>query len=394
MKKGGIKALSSETKHKLDNWENEQVNVAVIGRSGVGKSTFINAIRGNVPPDSAVYAPVGHKETTEKAAPYPHPDNKNLVFWDLPGAGTKLFPRKKYLSDKRVNFRSYDIYIILSSERFTEDDTWLAEEIHKLHKTFLFVRTKVDSEIFNDELRLKENANPQKVVGIIRDDCEENLKTFRGFDKTRDLYLIGSLQPTHPLLDFDKLCRRLVDGLPELKGDALLFSLNIMAPAILELKIKSLKRRIWGMGILSAATGAVPVPGVGMAADTALLLAESQFYRKQLGITTTDLKEVAKIVGLPVDEFAAKYNIKSFTQILSSKAVLALTGLLASEFVESAVGLTVPVIGSIVGGVISFGTTVRILRGMLKMMEADAYQVLKIVNEHTKQRVRLISVNQ
>ena len=338
-----------------------------------------------------MYAPVGHRETTDKAAPYPHPDNKNLVFWDLPGAGTKTFPRKKYLSDKRANFRSYDIYIILSSERFTEDDTWLAEEIHKLHMTFLFVRTKVDSEIINDELRLKENANPQQVVSVIHDDCEENLKTFRGFDKIRDLYLIGSLQPTHPLLDFEKLCLRLVDGLPELKGDALLFSLNIRAPAILELKLKALRRRIWGMGVISAATGAIPIPGVGLAADTALIFAESQFYRKQLGITLADLKEVAEIVGLPVYKFAAKYNIKSFTQIVSSKAVFALTGLLASESVETAVGLAFPIIGSIVGGAISFGTTVKILRLMLKMMEKDAHNVLRIVNEDTEQRVRLMS---
>ena len=391
MRKGGIRALAADMQKKLDNWENEQVNIAVIGRSGVGKSNFINAIRGDVQPDSEVYAPVGYKETTDNATPYPHPKNKHLIFWDLPGAGTKTFPRKKYLSDKRVNFRFYDIYIIMSSERFTEDDTWLAEEIHKLHKSFLFVRTKVDSEIHNDELRLKKKEDPHKVVQIIRDDCKSNLKTFRGFDETRDLYLIGSLQPSHPLLDFGKLCRRAVDGLPELKGDALLFSLNIMAPTILEAKIKSLRKRIWGMGVLSAATGAVPIPGVGLAADAALIAREGWFYRKQLGITKADLEEVADIVGLPVDEFAAKYGIKSFTLVLSSKAMVSMSALLISEVVESAVGLTIPVIGSVVGGAVSFFTTVKILRAMLSLMEADAYIVLEIVNEHTTERVRLLS---
>ena len=385
MKKGGIRALSADMKKKLDNWEKELVNIAVIGRSGVGKSTFINAIRGGVQPDSDVYAPVGYKETTDNATTYPHPKNKNLIFWDLPGAGTKTFPRKTYLSDKRVNFRFDDIYIILSSERFTEVDTWLAEEIHKVHKSFLFVRTKVDSEIHNDELRLKKKADPHKVVQIIRDDCKANLKTFS------DLYLIGSLQPSHPLLDFGKLCRRAVDGLPELKGDALLFSLNIMAPTILEVKIKSLRKRIWGMGVLSAATCAVPIPGVGLAADAALIAREAWFYRKQLRITKADLEKVADIVGLPVDAFAEKYNIKSFTLVLSSKAMIANTGLRISEVVESAVGLTLPVIGSVVGGAVSFFTTVKILRAMLNLMEADAHIVLEFVNEHTTERVRLLS---
>ena len=392
MKKGGIRALSADMKQKLDNWEAEPVNIAVIGRSGVGKSTFINAIRGDVQPESEVYAGVGYKETTDKAAPYSHPNNKKLIFWDLPGAGTKTFPRKKYLSDKRVNFGFYDIYIILSSERFTEDETWLAEAIHKQHKTFLFVRTKVDSEIHNDKLRLKKKADPQKVVQIIRDDCKANLKPVDKFDETRDLYLIGSLELSNPLLDFDKLCRRLVEGLPGLKGDALLFSLDIMAPTILEAKIKSLRKRIWGMGVVSAATGAIPIPGVGLTADTALISGETRFYRKQLGITTSDLKEVAEIVGMPVDKFAAKYNIKSFALALTQKSLLAGGALLASEITEMALELTIiPVIGSVVGGTLSFFSTVKILRAMLRMMESDAYQVLEILQEHTEERVRLLS---
>ena len=279
VRKEGIKGLLAITKHNLDNWETEKVNIAVTGRPGVGKSTFINAIRGDVQPYSGVYAPVGHRETTDKAAPYPHPDNQNLVFWDLPGAGTDNFPRKTYITDKRVNFRSYDIYIIIASDRFTEDETWLAGEIQKLGKTFLFVRTKVDVEIYNEELRMKSKADPQKTVQEIRDDCKQKLKAFKGFDETRDLYLIGSLQPTHPLLDFDKLCRRLVNALPALKGDALLYSLNFMAPEILEAKANALRQRIWRICVLSSMSGAVPIPGVSLVVDAALIAEEAQVYR-------------------------------------------------------------------------------------------------------------------
>ena len=34
---------------ELDQWKNTSINIAIIGQSGVGKSTFINKFRGLIP---------------------------------------------------------------------------------------------------------------------------------------------------------------------------------------------------------------------------------------------------------------------------------------------------------------------------------------------------------
>ena len=41
----GVEGVQGCFTEKLDEWKNIQLNVAVIGNSGVGKSSFINAIR-------------------------------------------------------------------------------------------------------------------------------------------------------------------------------------------------------------------------------------------------------------------------------------------------------------------------------------------------------------
>ena len=65
----------------------------MIGISGVGKSSFINAIRG-LNADDVGSAAVGLTETTTQITAYTHPDNPHIKFWDLPGVGTDRFPRR------------------------------------------------------------------------------------------------------------------------------------------------------------------------------------------------------------------------------------------------------------------------------------------------------------
>ena len=58
---GGVEECRRLLKRKRGEWMNIPLNVAVIGNSGVGKSSFINAIRRLNADDGAV--PIGVKET-------------------------------------------------------------------------------------------------------------------------------------------------------------------------------------------------------------------------------------------------------------------------------------------------------------------------------------------
>lgn len=83
-------------KKELSLMENVNLNIAVTGESGVGKSTFVNAIRGIKDGEEGA-ANTGVTETTTYPMKYTHPTMPNVYIWDLPGIGTQNFKAKNYL---------------------------------------------------------------------------------------------------------------------------------------------------------------------------------------------------------------------------------------------------------------------------------------------------------
>uniref|UniRef100_A0A3B4DV86 IRG-type G domain-containing protein n=1 Tax=Pygocentrus nattereri TaxID=42514 RepID=A0A3B4DV86_PYGNA len=150
---------------------NVSLSVAVTGDTGTGKSTFIKGIRGRDDDDNDA-AETGVTEATTEPTSYKcHPTMPNVKFWDLPGTGAPNFKAKNYL--KQVQFDRYDFFIIISSERFRENDIMLAKKIQKRKKLFYFVRSKIDNDIRAEQR--KKGFNKDKMLLKIRRNCEENL---------------------------------------------------------------------------------------------------------------------------------------------------------------------------------------------------------------------------
>lgn len=84
-------AAVNHVKTLISAWKEQPVYCAIIGNPGVGKSTFINEIR-NLKDDDPLAAETGVVETTTQQQHYPHPQNPNLIFSDLPGCGTPNNP--------------------------------------------------------------------------------------------------------------------------------------------------------------------------------------------------------------------------------------------------------------------------------------------------------------
>ncbi|XP_042338328.1 T-cell-specific guanine nucleotide triphosphate-binding protein 2-like, partial [Plectropomus leopardus] len=152
----------------LDKDKNTPLNIGITGESGSGKSSFVNAFRGIDDGDEAA-APTGVTETTPEPTPYPHPHFPNVKLWDLPGVGTRKFPRDKYL--KLVGFERFDFFIIISADRFRENDVTLAQEIKKMKKKFYFVRSKIDTDLRNEERRQRSEFNKEMTLEYIRVNC-------------------------------------------------------------------------------------------------------------------------------------------------------------------------------------------------------------------------------
>eukprot|EP00091_Calanus_sinicus_P007338 TRINITY_DN18346_c0_g1_i1.p1 TRINITY_DN18346_c0_g1~~TRINITY_DN18346_c0_g1_i1.p1 ORF type:complete len:167 (-),score=45.83 TRINITY_DN18346_c0_g1_i1:2-469(-) len=130
-------------------FRNATVNIAVVGRSGSGKSTWVNMFRGITDKKDPLYAETSRRSTecTTHVSSYAFKDNKNLKLWDIPGAGTARFPVESYTKD--TNMKLYDAFVFLTKSRFMDIDVEVAKLIGKTKKPCYFARTHMDTDMQN-----------------------------------------------------------------------------------------------------------------------------------------------------------------------------------------------------------------------------------------------------
>ncbi|XP_067401789.1 interferon-gamma-inducible GTPase 10-like [Emydura macquarii macquarii] len=170
---------------KLTDLSDIEFSIAIAGESGSGKSSFINAIRGLGEEDKDA-AETGVMEVTKEPAQYWHPTYPMVLFWDLPGIDTPDFQPNTYL--KEVNFRHYDVFIIIASERFRANHIKLAQELQRMGKKFYFVRSKVDLDLYNE--KHKKSFNEERILEKIRNNCVSNLS--RAGMSSPQVFLVSS----------------------------------------------------------------------------------------------------------------------------------------------------------------------------------------------------------
>ncbi|KAK9394476.1 interferon-inducible GTPase 5-like [Crotalus adamanteus] len=171
LNQGNIPEAADEYRGDLNKTQNLPLNIAVVGKAGAGKSSFINAFRG-INDDDEEAAEVGtvEKKTVPKA--HPHPSLPNTTIWELPEIRTCNSKAAEYL--KKVQFERYDVFVLIVTDHFTENDAFLAKEIQRRRKKFYFVRSKIDISMEGE--RRKRNFNMEQTLETIRNYCEDTLK--------------------------------------------------------------------------------------------------------------------------------------------------------------------------------------------------------------------------
>ncbi|XP_045178927.2 interferon-inducible GTPase 5-like [Mercenaria mercenaria] len=365
---GGVPGLIKHIQTKNCEWKKIPLNIAITGASGVGKSSFINAIRGLTADDEGG-AHVDVVEATKDVKPYTHPENENMVFWDLPGVGTPKFPREKYL--KIVNFDSFDFFLILAAGRFRNNDLWLAKEITERKKIFHFVRTQLDVEVSNDKKGHPKSHKKDNVIEKVRADCR-NILDENGFSEM-SVFLIDSYCPFD--FDFNSLTTTLIDETLDRKREAMVLSMSLITDGVLERKVEALEKRIIKVSVASAVGGAIPIPGISGVVDLSLLISEYQFYKKQLGIDKETIEEDAR----PLDK-DPKDLIKELG--LQSGKIKTVYDLLPAshtflDVVQSTLPLILPILGSCIAAGMSYSFAAASLRGLLQLCADDARKMHK-----------------
>ena len=383
----GLEGVKSALIKRIDKWRTEQLHIAVIGQAGVGKSSFINAIRNLTAEDDGA-ADVDVVETTGEIKEYPHPSYPNLSFWDVPGNGTERWTQETYLKD--IEFEKYDFYLVLTATRFMVLDIWLAQEVQKSGKKCFFVRTKIDTDVNNAKMTRPKTFNFEATIDKIRAYCKKQVMGI--IEQSHDLslkdpsiFLISNSILHSQDFDFPKLKEKIIEDFTALKKDAILCALS-GTQKILEQKKKMLEKRIPKVAIISAIGGLIPIPGLSVLVDLEVLEREVNFYREQFGFDKTSLMYLdvtAAARGISWDA------VRKFIQNHIDDALEQVIMLSASEVAESTLAMTIPVVGCLMSAGIIYRITYATLHKYLKETAEKGFQLRELVNTAAKEEFGL-----
>ncbi|XP_073714539.1 interferon-inducible GTPase 5-like [Misgurnus anguillicaudatus] len=367
-----ISSATKTIKEYLEQQDRVELNIAVTGESGSGKSTFVNAFRGLGDEDEGS-AETGVVETTMEPKAYHHPKYQNVNLWDLPGIGTPNFKADEYL--KQVQFERYDFFIIIASERFRECHIQLAKEIMRMEKKFYFVRSKIDQDINNE--RHKSNFNQKKILDKISKNCINGLKGIGGMDDPVVFLISG-----HELskYDFNLLQEQMEKELPQHKRHVLILSLPNITLEVNEKKKKALKKHILKVALVSGGAATVPVPCLSIAVDLGILAYEINKYCSTFGLDKKSLEKLCKESGQSLKTIESLKSSVWYKGSITTGIVLSqlrVAGLFVTgEVAERILSIIIPIIGSVVAGGISFVTAYYMLNKALNDIAEDARKVL------------------
>lgn len=366
---GDLSDAYKRIKDYFETLKNVPLNIAVTGESGTGKSSFVNTFLELSKEDAA---PVGVVETTMKSKAYSHPKYKNVKYWDLPGIGTPNFKAVEYLH--KVNFKIFDFFIIIASERFRECNLQLAREIQTMGKKFYFVRSKIRQDVSNCKRQKGKSFNEKAMLEEIREDC---LKCFReGKIDNPKVFLLDSDKKGK--YDYDVLQETIKEELPVHKRHAFLLSLSTMSLSVLKQKKEAFEQDIWKKATLSAAVAAVPIPGLGIACDLTLLVTTMGEYQTAFGLDEGSLIKLSQLSKKSLRELKSVIKSPHVTGDITKEIVIKIIskGTSGAVMVAEMFISNIPLFGSVVAGGLSFVLTRAMLTDFLFESAEDAERVL------------------
>uniref|UniRef100_A0A3P9N9K1 IRG-type G domain-containing protein n=1 Tax=Poecilia reticulata TaxID=8081 RepID=A0A3P9N9K1_POERE len=356
-----IQTLFGFTKNNLKETDSIPLNIAVTGEPGTGKSTFVNAFRG-INNNGEGAAPTGCENTTTNPTSYRHPDYNKVIIWDLPGIGSTMWPADKY---ERIELEKFDFFIILSADRFRENDVKLVKEIQKMGKKFYFVRSKVSYNL-RDEERSQMDFTEEKVLETINEDWLKE----QGIESPQ-VFLLRF--PDVSLQGLKELKTTFEEELPDLKRHALCLDMDNLYLQVLNNKKENFRAKIKYYSLISATGAIFPVPLLSAGVDLSSMCLAFRQSLVEFGLDTSSLKKLHAATGISCNDEIT--NLKFNNKLLKSSFILihvANTSVIAStkEGVVSRLRI-------LVAPILSFTTTYVALNGFVTELAEKSHRIFK-----------------
>uniref|UniRef100_A0A8C5SBF3 IRG-type G domain-containing protein n=1 Tax=Laticauda laticaudata TaxID=8630 RepID=A0A8C5SBF3_LATLA len=363
LNEGNIPEVAAEYRGYLNEMQNLPLNIAVVGKAGAGKSSFINAFWGIDEDENDEAAKVWMVEESKVPKAYPHPSSPNITIWELPEIRERNSKAAEYF--QKVQFERYDVFIMVVTDRFTENDAFLAKEIQRMRKKFYYVRSKMDISIESE--RRKWNFSMEKTLETIRNYCEDNLKESAKLPAR--VFLVSNLH-AH-MYDFPLLREKMAAELPDYKKHVFTLAVQVFSEDnLMDKKIK-MESYIKYLAFVSCVCGAVPVVGLSLVCDIGIVMVALKCFWKVLAIDQSSLRFLALQTGKGFKELRSKIKKRQLVKTISAQLVLSLL----MKSVLWVRPLSVKYLGMVFGGVSSFVVMSYFLNKFLDNAVEDAQKV-------------------
>ena len=299
--KEGPDTILKHLNENLNNWRSEPVKLAVTGKSGVGKSSFINAVRNLKPGDAGFATTSCSGSTTEKATVYKYPGNPKITLHDLPGFGTIKLPTNEY--EKTMELHKYN-YILIFVGNIEENDLEIAKKLKEMDKPFCFVRSKIDLDILSAKNDGEsENDAVEKIISKSLVILE-----YAGFNKAK-FFVISN--HNRKIYQFNDLVSYIQRNVPALKCNAVMFSLfGEFTDDIINNKYLLLKDRLLKVVMASVVQDTPPIYSMDRLFNTELIVHELLLYHNTFEFEQQSVKDILKD-----DNIRQKLNANSIIEI-------------------------------------------------------------------------------
>lgn len=194
--------LIKEAREKLGIDAVNDYNFAIAGPSGVGKSTFINVLRGLKASCDSGWAAVGHKECTSAIEKYRIP-NTHVVLWDMPGGDTDKRPAPTYFKDHSLY--AFDAILLLYHNRVYTSCTNVVEGCHDWNVPLAFVRNKADADIDMDGSKEEVAAAARRLRRAMEEQVAEKAGSKARFSRKFLISCRAALKGKEEQFDFKDL---------------------------------------------------------------------------------------------------------------------------------------------------------------------------------------------
>ncbi len=287
----------------LTSWQRERtqkIKICLFGQPGAGKSSLINELTGKK------IAQVGQAtDTTRKAQIVEMPD---VIYVDLPGYDTSLFPENKYFTG--FNPLQYDLFLCVFAGKLHEADVNFFSRIARTGRTCLFVRNKCDG-LYDPKRSLKElkqeiTEDVQRLVGpgeqLLFTSCRHNKPAaVRGI----------------PELEF-----AIGQKLPEALQDKFYRHAKAYTQEALLMKRASAEAALKRFMLLAAGNGLNPVLGMDAAIDAQILKKMYEAIREAFSIGEKEVEPEgpsSQIVKKLAEGVTGERVTKGLTYVLQKK---------------------------------------------------------------------------